>query len=87
MALSGSVENADVVIIGAGASGSVAALHLARAGFSVVCLEQGGYTDPSEFPGSKVEFELLAPKTWHPNPNVRAMTNSRVAPMNHRMLE
>jgi len=72
MALSGSVENADVVIIGAGASGSVAALHLARAGFSVVCLEQGGYTDPSEFPGSKVEFELLAPKTWHPNPNVRA---------------
>jgi flavin-dependent dehydrogenase len=60
-----------VVIVGAGASGSVAALRLARAGFNVVCLEQGDYVDPGEFPGDKLEFELLAPKTWHPNPNVR----------------
>jgi choline dehydrogenase-like flavoprotein len=64
-------EVADVVVIGAGASGSVAALRLARAGFDVVCLEQGDWTDPSAFPGDKLEFELLAPKTWHPNPNVR----------------
>ena len=61
----------DVLIIGAGAAGSVAALHLARAGFDVVCLEQGGWTDPSEFPGSQPEWELLASKQWHPNPNVR----------------
>ena len=61
----------DALIVGAGAAGSVAALHLARAGFSVVCLEQGGWTDPSEFPGSKLEWELLASKQWHPNPNVR----------------
>jgi alanine dehydrogenase len=34
-------DAADVLIIGAGVSGSVAAMHLAEAGFTVVCLEQG----------------------------------------------
>jgi choline dehydrogenase-like flavoprotein len=62
---------AEVLIIGAGASGAVAAARLAQAGFDVVCLEQGGFTDPREFPGDKLEWELLAPKNWHPNPNVR----------------
>src|ERR1700733_3950241 len=36
-------EAADVLIIGAGASGGVAALRLATAGLSVVCLEQGDW--------------------------------------------
>jgi hypothetical protein len=35
-------DRPDVLVIGAGAAGSVAAKHLAEAGFSVVCLEQGG---------------------------------------------
>ena len=60
-----------MLIVGAGVAGSVAALRLARAGFGVVCLEQGGWTDPSEFPGSKPEWELLSSRQWHPNPNVR----------------
>ncbi len=62
---------ADVLIIGAGASGSVAAAHLATAGFKVVCLEQGGWVNASDFSGDKPEWELLAQKQWHPNPNVR----------------
>jgi choline dehydrogenase-like flavoprotein len=66
-------ERADVVIVGAGVAGSVAALRLARAGFDVVCLEQGGWTDSSEFPGSKPEWELLSSRQWHPNPNVRGL--------------
>ena len=64
-------EKVDVLIIGAGPSGSVAAKHLAVAGFSVVTLEQGNWPDANDFPGRRPEFELLSQKQWHPNPNVR----------------
>lgn len=63
---------ADVLVIGAGASGSVAVKELAQNGFSVVCLEQGDWTPPSAFSGDKPEWELTRQKQWHPNPNVRA---------------
>ena len=66
---------ADVLIVGAGASGSVAAKHLAEAGFDVVCLEQGPKVDNSEFWGDKPEWELMSQKRWHPNPNVRDLEN------------
>jgi choline dehydrogenase-like flavoprotein len=62
---------ADVLVIGAGASGSVAVSELAKAGLKVVCLEQGQWTPPSEFAGDKPEWELVKQKRWHPNPNVR----------------
>lgn len=64
-------ETADVLVIGAGASGSVAVKELAENGFSVVCLEQGDWTPPSVFTGDKSEWELTRQKQWHPNPNVR----------------
>jgi choline dehydrogenase-like flavoprotein len=37
----------DVLIIGAGATGALAALVLGRAGLDVVCLEQGSRRAPS----------------------------------------
>ena len=64
-------EEVDVVIVGAGPSGAVAARYLSEAGFSVVVLEQGHHQDSSEYPGRRPEFELVAQKTWHPNPNLR----------------
>lgn len=67
----GGATHVDVLVIGAGASGSVATKYLADAGFRVVCLEQGDWQNASDYPGDKPEWELLAQKQWHPNPNVR----------------
>ena len=67
----GDGSKADVLVIGAGAGGSVAARHLAEAGFKVVCLEQGGWENASDFPGDKLEWELVADAQWSPNPNTR----------------
>lgn len=64
---------ADVLVVGAGASGAVVARRLAAAGLDVVCLEQGGWVNAADYPGDKLEYELLASKRWHPNPNVRAL--------------
>jgi choline dehydrogenase-like flavoprotein len=63
----------DVLIIGAGASGSVAAHALASEGFSVLCLEQGDWVNNGDMPGSKPEFELLTRTTWAWDPNQRQM--------------
>lgn len=62
----------DVVVLGAGAAGAVATRSLAAAGFSVTCLERGGWTDPSTYPGDRPEWELLASRRWSSNPAVRA---------------
>jgi hypothetical protein len=64
-------EPADVLIVGAGASGGVAVLRLARAGYRVVCLEQGEWTDPADYPGAGPDWELLARKQWSSSPNLR----------------
>lgn len=64
-------EEMDVLIIGAGPSGSVTAKYLAKAGFSVVTLEQGDWPDRDKYPGRRPEYELESQKRWHPNPNVR----------------
>lgn len=61
----------DVLIIGAGASGGVAAKYLAEAGLDVVVLEQGHWHDPGGFCGDKAEYEVLNSGPFHPDPNVR----------------
>lgn len=72
MARSGEAEDqVDVLIVGAGPSGSVAAYELSRQGFSVVCLEQGFMPDRGKYTGRDPEWELTTRKPWNPNPNTR----------------
>ncbi|MEH6526825.1 MAG: GMC family oxidoreductase [Sneathiella sp.] len=66
-------DRAEVLIVGAGVSGAIAAKHLAEAGVRVVCLEQGRKIESEEFYGDKPEWELMSQKRWHPNPNVRGL--------------
>ena len=61
----------DVLIIGAGASGAVAAKRLGEAGFRVVCLEQGTWPDYSRARAGEPDFELTAGRDWAWDPNAR----------------
>lgn len=63
----------DVVVVGAGPSGSVVTHTAAVAGLSVVCLEQGDWVNPSDFPANQPEWELLIQHDWAHDPNVRAL--------------
>jgi len=64
-------EPADVLVIGSGASGALAALVLGQAGLRVVCLEQGGWTAPEDHPHYSADWEWQRQKRWHPNNNIR----------------
>ncbi len=66
-------DTADVLIVGAGASGAVAALELATRGFRVVCLEQGDWALPDDFTAGKPQWELARLKSWSSSPNVRGL--------------
>lgn len=63
----------DVVVVGSGPSGAVVSHTLASRGFSVVCLEQGDWILPSDFPANEPEWELLIQHRWSHDPNVRKL--------------
>lgn len=66
-------DHADVLVVGAGPAGAIAASVLAQAGFSVCCLEQGDWPDASDYPGTRPDWELAAGRKWHPDPSVRQL--------------
>lgn len=63
----------DVLVIGAGPSGAVVTHTAAAAGLRVVCLEQGDWVNPSDFPANYPEWELLIQHNWAHDPNVRGL--------------
>lgn len=65
---------ADILVIGAGASGAATAWRLASRGFQVVCLEQGEWLDYLEIPSIEDDWELVRQRDWNPNPNIRGLT-------------
>ena len=65
-------DTVDVLIVGAGASGAAVAWSLAETKMRIVCLEQGGWTDPSRYPTTGRDWEARLLGDFHSSPNMRA---------------
>jgi 2-methyl-1,2-propanediol dehydrogenase len=64
-------KDCDVLIIGAGATGSLAATVLARAGLDVVCLEQGAWVEPGDHPHYSSDWTWQRRTNWNSDVNKR----------------
>ena len=67
----GALDRADVVIVGAGASGAAVAWRLADAGLDVLTLERGGWHDPAAAATTREDWEWTLQTERHPDPDVR----------------
>ena len=61
----------DVLIVGAGASGAAVAWSLAETRMHIVCLEQGGWTNPTDYPTNHQDWQQQQAGAWAIDPNVR----------------
>jgi choline dehydrogenase-like flavoprotein len=61
----------DVLIIGAGASGAVVASSLAETRMKILCLEQGDWIKPTEFPANGRDWEARRYADFDLSPNRR----------------
>ena len=60
------VENTvDVLIVGAGASGAAIAWSLAETRMRILCLDQGGWVNPAEYPTTREDWESRAISDFH----------------------
>lgn len=64
-------DHVDVLIIGAGASGAAIAWSLADTRMHIVCMEQGDWTNPAEYPSAHMDWESRAAGEFSFDPNAR----------------
>lgn len=65
-------EPVDVLIIGAGAAGAAMAWSLADTRMNILCLEQGDWVNPADYPSNRRGWELGQSSRFNINPNTRA---------------
>src|SRR5882762_10135853 len=61
----------DVLIIGAGASGAAVAWSLADTRMHILCLDQGGWMNPAQYPSTGRDWEARFYGDYSPSPNIR----------------
>jgi choline dehydrogenase-like flavoprotein len=61
----------DVLIVGAGASGAALAWSLAETRMNILCLEQGDWMDPGQYPSTRMDWELRRFTDFGLSPNGR----------------
>ena len=62
---------ADVLVIGSGMGGAAMSKRLSDGGIKVVCLEQGDWVHPTQFPHFHNEWEIEKYRGWAFDPNLR----------------
>ncbi len=65
-------DTVDVLIIGAGASGAVMAWSLADTRMRILCLEQGDWMKPTDYPANGRDWEARRMTDWEIHPSRRA---------------
>ena len=65
-------EKVDVLIIGSGASGAAVAWSLAETRMHILCLEQGDWVKPTDYPSNGRDWEARLFSDFATNPNRRA---------------
>jgi choline dehydrogenase-like flavoprotein len=66
-----SEQPVDVLIVGAGASGAAMAWSLADTRMKILCLEQGDWMDPAQYPSAQTDWEVRQFSDFGLSPNGR----------------
>ena len=64
-------DSVDVLIIGAGAAGAAFAWSLADTRMNILCMEQGDWMDPAQYPTTGMDFEIRQLGDFALSPNAR----------------
>ncbi|MDP1869919.1 MAG: NAD(P)-binding protein, partial [Bradyrhizobium sp.] len=66
------LDKVDALIVGSGASGAAVAWSLADTRMRIVCLEQGDWVKPTDYPSNGRDWEARLFSDFAINPNRRA---------------